>query len=70
MGSTHMLVTINGEKTNLTNVSTVNDLIIHMNLTGRIAVEINKEIVPRSQFTNHNLLEGDSIEIVHAIGGG
>ena len=65
-----MLITINGEKANLTDISTVDDLINHMELTGRIAIEINKEIVPRSQFTSHNLLEGDSIEIVHAIGGG
>ena len=36
----------------------------------RLAVEINTEIVPRSQFEHHILSAGDKIEIVHAIGGG
>ena len=36
----------------------------------RVAVEINREIVPRSRHTEHVLSEGDRIEIVQAIGGG
>lgn len=36
----------------------------------RIAVEINREIVPRSQFDQRLLDPGDRVEIVHAIGGG
>ena len=36
----------------------------------RIAVEVNREIVPRSRHPQHRLAEGDRIEIVHAIGGG
>ncbi|MGH8593813.1 MAG: sulfur carrier protein ThiS, partial [Gammaproteobacteria bacterium] len=37
---------------------------------GRIAVEINGEVVPRSQYNEHPLREGDLVEIVRAIGGG
>jgi sulfur carrier protein len=33
-------------------------------------VEVNMEIVPRSQFASHVLHDGDRVEIVHAIGGG
>ncbi|OAD19771.1 ThiS, thiamine-biosynthesis [Candidatus Thiomargarita nelsonii] len=36
----------------------------------RLAVEINLEIVPRSQFDSHILSAGDRVEIVRAIGGG
>ncbi|GAA0716872.1 sulfur carrier protein ThiS [Dokdonella soli] len=36
----------------------------------RIAVEVNREIVPRSQYGARMLDAGDRVEIVHAIGGG
>lgn len=36
----------------------------------RVAVEVNREIVPRSRYPLHELASGDRIEIVHAIGGG
>jgi sulfur carrier protein len=36
----------------------------------RIAVEVNREIVPRSRHAEHILGEGDRVEIVQAIGGG
>lgn len=36
----------------------------------RVAVEINREIVPRSEHADRLLDAGDRIEIVHAIGGG
>ncbi|MEP4372681.1 MAG: sulfur carrier protein ThiS [Alloalcanivorax venustensis] len=42
-----------------------------MNLTGRrLAVEVNREIVPKSEHGTHTLQEGDTVEVVHAIGGG
>ena len=36
----------------------------------RVAVEVNREIVPRSRHATHALADGDCIEIIHAIGGG
>ncbi|MBS0570988.1 MAG: sulfur carrier protein ThiS [Proteobacteria bacterium] len=36
----------------------------------RVAVEINREIVPKSQHTQREIHDGDRIEIVNAIGGG
>ena len=36
----------------------------------RVAVEINREIVPKSAHSQHLLHEGDRVEIVHALGGG
>ena len=47
------------------------DLLQRLELTGRrLAVELNRDIVPRSQHAATVLVEGDQIEIVHAIGGG
>ena len=36
----------------------------------RVAVEVNREIVPRSQHETRVLSAGDRVEIVRAIGGG
>lgn len=66
-----MRVTLNGEAKELANGITVGDLIVALELTKRrIAVEINRELVPRDAFAERMLDEGDVIEIVHFIGGG
>ncbi|MEE7547819.1 sulfur carrier protein ThiS [Xanthomonas sp. Kuri4-1] len=36
----------------------------------RVAVEVNGQIVPRGLHAAHLLQEGDTVEIVHALGGG
>ena len=36
----------------------------------RVAVEVNREIVPRSRHPDHVLADGDRVEIIQAIGGG
>jgi sulfur carrier protein len=49
----------------------VADLIDQLSLTGkRLAVEVNEDIVPRSQHAERRLNDGDRVEVVHAIGGG
>ncbi len=65
-----MHVVINGNPSSLEHVHTVAELIAQMQLEGRIAIEINQQIVPRSRFDSHPLHEGDVIEVVHAVGGG
>jgi thiazole synthase len=66
-----MIVYINGESTELTDKSVVADVIANLGLTGKkIAVELNKEILPFNQHSSHVLQTGDRLEIVHAIGGG
>ena len=50
---------------------TVASLVIALDLVGkRLAIERNGEIVPRSQFADIQLQEGDKLEIVGAVGGG
>ena len=50
---------------------TVSGLIKHLQLpAGKIAVERNLEIVPKSSFDSQILVDGDRLEIIHFIGGG
>ncbi|RCV90474.1 sulfur carrier protein ThiS [Billgrantia montanilacus] len=66
-----MQIQLNGEAHDLAADLTVAQLIDSLGLTGRrIAVELNEEIVPRSEHGTTRLGQGDRIEIVHAIGGG
>lgn len=36
----------------------------------RLAIEVNENILPRSQFDDYIFKKGDKVEIVQAIGGG
>ena len=36
----------------------------------RVAVELNRDIVPRDRWTETQLREGDRLEVVHFVGGG
>jgi sulfur carrier protein len=65
-----MEIKVNGQAVHLERECTVSELIGRLALTGRLAVEINRQIVPRSEFDSILVQEGDSVEIVRAIGGG
>ena len=66
-----MMIYINGETREVSDNSQVADVIAGMGLTGKkIAVELNKEILPFNQYQAQALQAGDRLEIVHAIGGG
>jgi sulfur carrier protein len=66
-----MQITLNGQPRDCGQDATVTQLLLESGYAGRrVAVEINQEIVPRSQHDDHLLREGDRVEIVHAIGGG
>ncbi len=66
-----MQIQLNGEAYSLEGAPSVAELVERLGLTGkRLAVELNLDIVPRSQFAETRLQDGDRIEIVHAIGGG
>lgn len=66
-----MQVTINGENRTLQGSTTVEQLLGAIGLDARkVAVERNREIVPRSLYGATQLGDGDKLEIVHFIGGG
>ena len=64
-------ISVNGEQHRFERDMSLMDLLHALALTeGRIAVEVNGEIVPRSQFATQQINHLDKIEIVQAIGGG
>jgi sulfur carrier protein len=64
-------ILLNGAIHSLPEHSKVADLIEQLGLTGqRLAIEINGDIVPRSQHATLELKDGDKVEVVRAIGGG
>lgn len=66
-----MEISVNGEQHKIEKDMSLMDLLHALALTeGRIAVEVNGEIVPRSQFATQQINHQDKIEIVQAIGGG
>ena len=66
-----MQVLINGESQTIEHDTSISTLLQESGLTGkRIAVEVNENIVPKSQHADTLLRDGDKIEIIHAIGGG
>ena len=64
-------VLINGEARHFDMPVNVVTLLEQMQLGGkRIALECNGEIIPRGQFNQRLLVDGDRLEIVVAVGGG
>ena len=66
-----MRIQLNGEPFEVPDGESVAALLARLDLAGRrVAVELNLDIVPRSQHDATALREGDQVEVVHAIGGG
>lgn len=64
-------ITVNGAMRRVPTPLNVIQLLEHMQLEGRrVAIERNGEIIPRSQYVAVQLIHGDQIEIVAAVGGG
>ena len=64
-------LSVNGSERSMAPGANVALLLESLDLAGkRVAVERNGEIVPRSQFGNTALEQGDQLEIVVAVGGG
>ena len=55
----------------LQNGATIQNLLTQLELDYRlVAVELNLEIIPKARFAEKTISEGDTIEIVHFVGGG
>jgi len=65
-----MKLTVNGEQKNV-DCTTLTGLLGILTIDPRrVAVELNLEIVPKNMYESTNLNDGDSLEIVHFVGGG
>ena len=66
-----MHVTVNGEPHDLPAPITVAELLGRFGIAaGRVAVEVNEDVVPRGTYEARHLAAGDRVEIVHFVGGG
>lgn len=64
-------ISLNGAQHELPETISVTQLLAENGYAQRrVAVEINHEIVPKSEHTQRQLRDGDRVEVVHAIGGG
>ena len=66
-----MQLHINGEPRDFPDGLTIAALVAQLGMKpDRVAVELNLEIVPRSQWDTAQLKDGDKLEVVHFVGGG
>ena len=64
-------IILNGQEKSLATPITIGGLLHEMGLAERrVAVEVNREIVPRSRHDEFELKDSDRVEVVFAIGGG
>ena len=65
-----MQITLNGDSLVIDDQVNIVQLLSRLEISGRLAVEINQRIIPRSLFSTYEIESGDDVEIVEAIGGG
>ena len=66
-----MKVFVNGDEQDLSDGTSLIELIEQLDLpAARIAIELNREVVRRSDWGSTMLKDEDRIEIVHFVGGG
>lgn len=64
-------ITLNGEPRSIAEGTSIAALVADIGLNpAKVAVERNREIVPRSTLADVLLADGDVLEIVHFVGGG
>jgi sulfur carrier protein len=64
-------VIVNGEPREVAPTLTVAELLRQLEVSPRgVAVEVNLQVIPRSQHEQYRLNEGDRLEIVTLVGGG
>lgn len=66
-----MKLTINGKEREVHASKTVTELVKELQVNApNIAVALNHQVIPKSQYSETPVKDGDNIEIVHAVGGG
>ena len=66
-----LLIQVNGETREATPGTTVASLLHQLGLNrGRVAIELNLHILPKSKWDDTQVTQGDRLEIVQFVGGG
>ena len=66
-----MRVSINGQHRQVADATTITELLRELDVnTVHVAVEVNRDVVPRLSHAETVLSDGDEVEIVTLVGGG
>ena len=66
-----VIVKVNGETMRLPQGASIDALLAKLRVSSpRVAVERNREIVPKSEYASTPLAQGDELEVVEFVGGG
>lgn len=68
-----MVVRINGEEKEIEGSMSVLELLSHLGIAYRdvgLAVSINGEVILKREYQSKYIKEGDSVEVIHLVGGG
>ncbi len=67
-----MKLTVNGKDANVRDALTVTDLLIaqSVKMPDMVSVELNGQIIKRSDFQDTVLADGDKVEVLYFMGGG
>lgn len=66
-----MQLQVNGELRYVADNWTIAQLLSDLEVTtAHVAVEVNRQLVPRAEHDSHQLADGDQLEIVTLVGGG
>ena len=66
-----MQIVFNGQAREVTPEATIAQLLAELQLTPKlVAVEVNRDVVPRTRHAEHRLQPGDEVEVVTLVGGG
>jgi thiamine biosynthesis protein ThiS len=66
-----MQISVNGESKTIVEGLTVTQLLDELNIRpARVVIELNREILSRAAYSSAILKDGDTLEIVHFVGGG
>tara|TARA_Y100001970_G_scaffold188640_1_gene229408 strand:+ start:213 stop:431 length:219 start_codon:yes stop_codon:yes gene_type:complete len=64
-------IQLNGAPYEINSGTNLNELLNKLKIQkGKVAIEVNGEIVEKNKYLNLILSKGDKVEIVHFIGGG
>ena len=71
MGEARATILVNGEAVEIPAACTLESLLSQLEMAGRrVAVALNRDVVPRSSYASVTVAAGDRVEVLEAVGGG
>lgn len=65
------MIKVNGQELETVNEISLEEFLINKGyLVERVVVELNGDIIPKAQFNQTNIKDGDSLEVISFVGGG